>query len=424
MLTKFLQQIPGFFMNIHLQINGEISFPFLDDKILLRQHSHYLSQQQCSELMLSLIDAADLARLSSEMQASLWEQSKLVTTLGLQFPDSEKLYFELFGSYELLPDQSSIWYVYANQMTHLVSLHQSSLHADEHSKHILDHLPDAIVTLSKDGSIKSCSGAIQHLFGYQKEQLSDKQAAVLFAHPAKISTEHLQRLSVSMPGRGEEILCSTKAGHHFVAELRVLPLSCSKDSDLVLILRDLSEQKASEAMLRQFYYYDTLTMMPGRVELEKRLEEAIQLGKTEQHYAALLLLDIAHFRQFNQQHGPETGDRLLVLFAQRLKQCLRAHDTVCRFGGDEFVLLINGLTLDLQQSELQLEELCRRISQSLSEGFCIQQQLHQVDVQSKTMVFHCSNVSTPQLLRQLDLAAYQARLFGTLRKKDKRLTDC
>lgn len=419
MLTKFLQQIPGFFMNIHLSKDGKISFPYLDDKFLARQNGHYMSQQQCSEFMLSVIEVADLSRLSLEMQLCIQEQSKLVTTLGIKFPGKEKLYFELFGGYEQLSDQSSIWYVYANEMTDLISWHQHLICKDESSKDSLDQLPDAILTVNKAGIIKSCSQAVQHLFGYKKEQLFDHLVSMLSACQEKLTADHLSRLSRSMSTLGEEIFCKTKAGHRFPTELRVVPLSGSEDTDLLIILRDLSEQKASEAMLQQFYYYDVLTMMPGRVELEKLLEEAIQLGKSEQLYSALILLDIEDFRQFNQQYGSDKGDRLLVLFAQRLKQATRAQDSVCRFGGDEFVLLINGLNQNLRQSEQQLEELLQRIRQLLTTRFCLQQQLYQLHFQSKSIVFNCNDSSAPQLLRQLDLAAYQARLFDTLQKKEK-----
>lgn len=413
MLTKFLQQIPGFFLNIHLNKNGELSFPYLDDKFVARQNGYYMSQQQCSEFMLSLIEPEELNRLRIEMQSCIAEQCRLVTTLSLQFPGKDKVYFELFGSFEQLSDLSSIWYVYANEMTDLISL-TKGLHSDEEKiKKTLNQLPDAILTVSKAGLIKSCNTAVLNLFGYPKELLTDQSVFSLFASGSSICQQQLGQLSVSLSNQGQEVLCKTRQGKTFPAELRVLPVSCASEQDLLMIIRDLSEQKASEAMVRQFYYYDQLTMIPGRVELEKRLQEALEHGQTQQLFSALVLIDIVGFRELNQLYTTETGDKLLVLIAKRLSKELRVQDCVCRFGGDEFVLIFNGLQQELKQSEQLLELYLQQIQHSLDAEFQLEQQSYQMQFHYTTFVFDCNSTTTAALLRQLDLAAYQARLFQT-----------
>ena len=102
----------------------------------------------------------------------------------------------------------------------------------------------------------------------------------------------------------------------------------------------VSEQKEAEARIQRLAHYDALTGLPNRVLLEDRAQGALAAARRSQRPAALMFLDLDHFKSVNDSLGHRVGDAVLVELAQRLRRVVRAQDTVSRLGGDEFVLLL------------------------------------------------------------------------------------
>jgi diguanylate cyclase (GGDEF)-like protein/PAS domain S-box-containing protein len=102
----------------------------------------------------------------------------------------------------------------------------------------------------------------------------------------------------------------------------------------------VSEQKEAEARIQRLAHYDPLTGLPNRVLLEERTQRAMAATQRTQRPAALMFLDLDHFKAVNDSLGHRVGDAVLVELAQRLTRAVRAQDTVSRLGGDEFVLLL------------------------------------------------------------------------------------
>lgn len=102
--------------------------------------------------------------------------------------------------------------------------------------------------------------------------------------------------------------------------------------------------------LRQLAFYDPLTHLPNRRLLQDRLANAFAVSKRSERYGALMFLDLDNFKPLNDQYGHAVGDLLLIESARRITACLREIDTVARFGGDEFVVMLNELDLDERKS--------------------------------------------------------------------------
>ncbi|MGD8568654.1 MAG: EAL domain-containing protein [Gammaproteobacteria bacterium] len=100
------------------------------------------------------------------------------------------------------------------------------------------------------------------------------------------------------------------------------------------------ERKRSEERLTYLAQYDPLTDLPNRTLFRERLTQALQRASRRQELAALLFLDLDHFKDINDTLGHDAGDTLLVSVADRLKRCIRAEDTVARLGGDEFTIIL------------------------------------------------------------------------------------
>lgn len=110
------------------------------------------------------------------------------------------------------------------------------------------------------------------------------------------------------------------------------------------------ERKQTETWLRHVAQHDALTNLANRKLFDERLQHALERAKREQEMFALLYLDVDHFKSINDTLGHSAGDRLLHEVAQRIASCVRETDTVGRMGGDEFVVLLTGLTATHQAS--------------------------------------------------------------------------
>jgi diguanylate cyclase (GGDEF)-like protein/PAS domain S-box-containing protein len=112
----------------------------------------------------------------------------------------------------------------------------------------------------------------------------------------------------------------------------------------VAILSDITERKATQARFEFLAHHDPLTLLPNRLLLRDRVEQSISRAARSQTGLALLFLDLDDFKRVNDDFGHQTGDAVLREVARRLLGCVRTTDTVCRHGGDEFVIAITDLT--------------------------------------------------------------------------------
>lgn len=133
------------------------------------------------------------------------------------------------------------------------------------------------------------------------------------------------------------------------------------------------EQKASLqralAEIEQLAYHDVLTQLPNRRLLLDRLSQTRSESKRNGCYAALMFIDLDNFKSLNDTHGHEAGDLLLTQAAQRLIGCMREMDTVARFGGDEFAVILNTLDPDFANSQNRASIVAEKISASLAEPY-------------------------------------------------------
>lgn len=173
---------------------------------------------------------------------------------------------------------------------------------------------------------------------------------------------------------------------------------------------DITERKSAQAQLLHQALHDTLTGLPNRLLFMERLEYAMKRFKGEDYLFAVLFLDLDRFKVVNDSLGHDTGDRLLVAIAQRLKACVRPSDTVSRLGGDEFTILLEDIK-DVSDAT----QIADRIQKHLSIPF----QLNGHEVCTATSIgiaISNSNYEQPQdLLRDADTAMYRAKALGKAR---------
>ncbi|HOE42492.1 MAG TPA: diguanylate cyclase [Rhodoferax sp.] len=186
-------------------------------------------------------------------------------------------------------------------------------------------------------------------------------------------------------------------------------------------IQDITERKQMEDQIRQLAFYDALTALPNRRLLSDRLGQCLIGSQRNGFFGALMFLDLDNFKQINDLHGHAAGDSLLVEVAVRLKACVRKADTVARFGGDEFVVMLCELDRDKAQSSILAQAVAEKIGSSLSEPYHLtltaegQQPttiIHHGSASIGVFVFGDQTSDVNNILKNADVAMYQAKAAG------------
>lgn len=127
----------------------------------------------------------------------------------------------------------------------------------------------------------------------------------------------------------------------------------------------LEKKVAEYSQIHNLAFIDALTGLPNRRLLDDRLNQVILNNKRWKSYSAAIFVDIDKFKAINDTHGHDAGDELLIEIANRLKACIRASDTVARYGGDEFVVLLDSLDGDLEEAKIEANIVANKILTSL-----------------------------------------------------------
>src|SRR5215217_2509727 len=156
---------------------------------------------------------------------------------------------------------------------------------------------------------------------------------------------------------------------HDGSQVPVLFGAALHEEEIACFVVDLSQNKQTQEKLSHLAYHDALTDLPNQVLFKDRLKQAIALSRRNDQMQAVLLLNLDRFKTINDSLGYTAGDRLLQLVAQRLTSCVRESDTVARFGGDEFAILLTQITRAQDAANV-----ARAIKNSLDQAFLFDDQ--------------------------------------------------
>lgn len=188
-----------------------------------------------------------------------------------------------------------------------------------------------------------------------------------------------------------------------------------------LLQEEILRRMKSEERALHLALHDALTGLPNRRMLSDRLSQAMAASKRSGLCAALMVLDIDNFKPLNDAHGHEVGDLLLIEVAQRLCACVREMDTVVRFGGDEFVVMLLELDADRALSTEQAIVVAEKIRLSLAkpyhlpmvwQGHAERSIEHHCSASIGLVLFNGDEASQSDILKWADAAMYQAKTCG------------
>ena len=178
------------------------------------------------------------------------------------------------------------------------------------------------------------------------------------------------------------------------------------------VSRDITAQKLAQEEIRRLAFHDVLTGLPNRRLLVDRLQQAIAASARSRRHGALLYIDLDRFKELNDQHGHEAGDRLLKQVAQRLSAGVRAMDTVARLGGDEFVVVLEELDGDAGRARLQATRIGDHVLALLNQPYLLGDHSHRSSPSLGAALFCGASLTIDDLLQRADLAMYEAKTAG------------
>jgi diguanylate cyclase (GGDEF)-like protein/PAS domain S-box-containing protein len=278
-------------------------------------------------------------------------------------------------------------------------------HNEQRFRALFENASDAVIVIDTLGRVKYATPSTERVLGEDpgallgrtlSDVLSDadeRALGVLLSTADVTATVEWQRLGPDGARRDIEVV---------IADLR----GDARVDGLVFTMRDISERKILDSELRHQALHDTLTGLPNKSLFDDRVGHALGRADRDQSEIAVLFLDLDNFKLVNDSLGHPAGDELLVAVAARLVSVLKSGDTVARFGGDEFVVLLEDI--DADAAELVSE----RLQESLREPFTFGAEEVPLHASIGIAVGRARDCTQSQLLRDADLAMYVAKRNG------------
>ncbi|MBS1158454.1 MAG: putative signaling protein [Proteobacteria bacterium] len=275
---------------------------------------------------------------------------------------------------------------------------------------VFDNAHEGIMITDPAGHIIEVNATFSELTGYSREEAIGQTADLLKSghHDDDFYTKMWQTIRDVGYWRGE-VWNRKKGGEVFVELLTISTVRnrAGQISHFVGIFSDITVLKQHQERLEHLAHFDALTQLPNRMLLGDRMQLA--MAQTERNGKALAVcyLDLDGFKPVNDQYGHATGDKLLVEVAQRLRNCVRAGDTVSRLGGDEFVLLFSEL-----DNVRECDHAINRIIAALTTPFRIGGHEISISASIGVTLYPQDGSDSDTLLRHADQAMYAAKQAG------------
>jgi diguanylate cyclase (GGDEF)-like protein/PAS domain S-box-containing protein len=275
---------------------------------------------------------------------------------------------------------------------------------------VFDSTQEGIVITDVDCNIVAVNWAFTQITGYSEASVKNQDLRILQSDQSEHLIDGALRASLKHTGHWQgEIWYRRKNGELFAAfeNISTVKDEEGKLTNYIVVFADISTIKETQNRLNYLAHHDPLTNLPNRLLFNIKLEHALQRAKRHRHKFALLFLDLDRFKNINDTLGHKSGDALLQVIAKTLMGNVRAEDTVARFGGDEFVILLDEVTHAEDAAKLA-EKIIASVAQPAT--------VNGRDIVASTSIgisiYPNDADNTDDLIKSADIAMYHAKACG------------
>lgn len=328
------------------------------------------------------------------------------TEIVLVTPSGQYLYIDI-GSLLIDYEGTTAVMTVLRDVTEKRTIERALRQSEMQYRLITENMSDLVCILERNGRVRYASPSHQSVLGYAPAFYEGKNT-LDFIHPKDVTPT--RRQLKAMTADSEPLTLEFRHRHHdgrwIWLETKIQAIY--EDTTLLhylTVTREIMQRKVLEKQLKHLAYHDTLTDLPNRRYFLAYLEEALSRIEEDDEELAILSLDIDHFKQINDTYGHDVGDELLQQFSQRLAQTLRQQDTIARFGGDEFSVLVR------YTDPASPKRIAEKLIASLQHPWDIEGQTF-ITTSSVGVACYRPGMTKKRLLKQADLALYEAKSNG------------
>jgi len=285
---------------------------------------------------------------------------------------------------------------------------------------------EGMIVTDPNAVIVRVNQAFTRLTGYSAKEAVGQTPRLLSS--GRHDKAFYQRMWASLQENGfwqGEIWNRRKNGVIYAEWMNISAVSAADGSitHYVASFADLTNNKEAAAEIHRLAYYDPLTQLPNRRLFQEQLAKALAVSGRSGKYGALLFIDLDNFKSLNDTLGHDMGDMLLTQVAKRLVSCVREGDTVARQGGDEFVVMLEQLSLNPEEAAIQAEEVGGKILAVLNQVYQLAGYEYRGTPSIGITLFNNHLETVDELLKRADIAMYAAKATGrnTLRFFDPKM---
>jgi len=272
---------------------------------------------------------------------------------------------------------------------------------------VVQQTDDIVLITDPEGIVEYVNSAFEKITGYSSsEMIGTRLGKIKSGMNKKSLYKNLWETISSGKSFRDVIINRRKNGDIYYEEKTITPLKDDNDEivNYVSTGKDISDQIEIQERLHHVATHDALTELPNRLMISDRLKHAINQSERATSKIAVLFIDLDHFKQINDSLGHQAGDSLLKILANKLQQHLHSGDTLGRFGGDEFVIVMEGI-VHVNEVAVALDKILATISEPvLIGGF-----EHVSTASVGVTIFPDDADNEDTLLQNADVAMYRAK---------------
>jgi len=274
----------------------------------------------------------------------------------------------------------------------------------------LEQTTDVVMVTKADGTIEYVNPAFEAITGYGQDEIIGQNPRLLKSGKHDQTFYHNMWNTLLKGENFSDVFINIrKDGSIYYEEKTITPV-CAHGNEITHFIstgKDISERMRTQERLHYMAHHDALTKLPNRTLFLDRLRQAMARAHWHNRLIAVIFMDLDKFKDVNDSLGHEIGDLLLVQVTQRLSNSVRSGDTIARFGGDEFAILLDDVA-----SEKDVSQLAKKMLDTMAPVFKIENHEILTTASIGVSIYPSDGEDSETLIRNADVAMYRAKHLG------------